>query len=145
MDNEADYPFDDSFGTATKSCDLSGKNPKAYLHEPKIVMTTEDQFSFEERKQLMMAAVAQQPVTSVMSSGCDLFMNYRAGVLTHNRGCACCEKSCIDHAVVIVGYNATAATPYWKLRNSWGAGWGEKGYFRVAMNDPGCGWVSEAL
>ena len=24
-----------------------------------------------------------------------------------------------------------------QLRNSWGAGWGESGHFRVAMNDPG--------
>ena len=48
--------------------------------------------------------------------------------------------NCIDHAVVIVGYNLTHNPPYWKIRNSWGVGWGELGHVRVAMNDPGCGW-----
>ena len=33
--------------------------------------------------------------------------------------------------MVIVGYNTTGG--YWKLRNSWGTGWGESGYARVAM------------
>ena len=42
-------------------------------------------------------------------------------------------------AIVIVGYDTTVPTPYWKLRNSWGVGYGEEGYFRIAMNDPGQG------
>lgn len=92
-----------------------------------------------------MAAVAQQPITSVLRSGCDLFMNYQGGVITSDSGCECCKTSCIDHAVVIVGYNATAETPYWKLRNSWGPFWGEEGHFRIAMDDPGCGWVSNVF
>ena len=40
---------------------------------------------------------------------------------------------------MIVGYDAAAPTPYWKLRNSWGPEFGEDGYFRIAMNDPGAG------
>lgn len=87
-----------------------------------------------------MAAVAMQPITSVLKSGCDLLPNYNEGVLTHDTGCQCCDVSCIDHAVVIVGYDTTANPPYWKLRNSWGPEWGEEGYFRIAMDDPGCGW-----
>ena len=75
-----------------------------------------------------------------MKSNCDLLMNYKEGVLTHDSGCECCDVDCIDHAVVIVGYDADAETPYWKLRNSWGEGWGEEGNFRVVMNDEGCGW-----
>ncbi len=89
-----------------------------------------------------MAAVAQQPITTVLRSGCDLMMNYKGGILTHDTGCDCCTTSCIDHAVVIVGYNLDAEIPYWNLRNSWGESYGEKGYFRIGMNDPGCGWVS---
>ena len=30
-------------------------------------------------------------------------------------------------AMLLVGYNFTAPTPYWIIRNSWGAGWGTEG------------------
>merc|ERR1711941_262168 len=34
----------------------------------------------------------------------------------------------LDHGVQLVGYTEDA----WIVRNSWGAGWGEKGYIRVS-------------
>lgn len=48
------------------------------------------------------------------------------------------------HAIAIVGWgiekdiiidnNGTRAdVPYWHCRNSWGSGWGDKGYFKMAM------------
>lgn len=77
---------------------------------------------------------------TLLHSNCNLFMSYSGGVLTHDNGCECCEVSCIDHAVVIVGYNTAHDPPYWKIRNSWGLGWGEVGHVRIAMNQPGCGW-----
>lgn len=141
----ADWPYEDFFGKTTEECSAkaavdSGKKPAAYLNYPKIVNSVNDRTGFEDRRDRLMAAVAEQPVVSVLKSGCDLFSNYRGGVLTHDEGCQCCSVSCIDHAVVIVGYNRTAPTPYWKLRNSWGSGWGEEGHFKIAMNNPGCNW-----
>lgn len=72
-----------------------------------------------------------------MKSGCFVFSSYRSGVLTDDDECFCESVGCIDHAVVMTGYNDNAATPYWILRNSWGTSWGEKGYFRVAQNGGG--------
>ena len=40
-----------------------------------------------------------------------------------------------SHAVVIVGYNDTEE--YWTCKNSWGDGWGEDGYFRIAFGECG--------
>ena len=39
----------------------------------------------------------------------------------------------LDHAVVAVGYTAD----YWLVRNSWGPGWGEKGYIRLTRKYDG--------
>lgn len=134
------YPFENFWGIESQTCRAEGKDPKVYLNYPKIVTSVNDRSSFEERRDLVMAAVSQQPITTTMKSQCDLISLYRKGVLTADMGCECCEASCIDHAVVIVGFDTTEDIPYWKVRNSWGPSWGEAGHFRVAMDEPGCGW-----
>lgn len=40
------------------------------------------------------------------------------------------ERVLGGHAVLLVGYDTTS-THLWKLRNSWGPGWGDHGYFRM--------------
>jgi C1A family cysteine protease len=54
----------------------------------------------------------------------------------------------IDHAVEIVGFGIENDIKYWTVRNSWGADWGEEGYFRIlrtdSMDDEGiCGLAME--
>ena len=34
--------------------------------------------------------------------------------------------------MVIVGWGSVNGTNYWIAKNSWGTGWGEKGYVRLA-------------
>lgn len=38
----------------------------------------------------------------------------------------CCPllKCTMDHCVQLVGYNTTASTPYYMVRNSWATDWG---------------------
>jgi C1A family cysteine protease len=50
----------------------------------------------------------------------------------------------MDHCVQLVGYDATASTPYWKVRNSWGSSWGENGFIRLPMGVNSCGVANEA-
>lgn len=52
------------------------------------------------------------------------FMHYKSGVYTRTGG-----KRLGGHAVLLVGYND--AEEYFIVKNSWGTGWGEGGFFRI--------------
>jgi len=43
----------------------------------------------------------------------------------------------VDHCVQAVGVDATS-TGYWKVRNSWGTGWGESGFIRLKYGQNTC-------
>jgi len=46
------------------------------------------------------------------------------------------NKDLGTHCMVIVGWGRSAkGVRYWEIRNSWGPGWGDKGYCKVAMTD----------
>ncbi|XP_061708163.1 procathepsin L-like [Cydia pomonella] len=43
-----------------------------------------------------------------------------------------------NHSALLVGYGIENGTMYWTLKNSWGADWGERGYFRLARGMKAC-------
>eukprot|EP00483_Globobulimina_turgida_P001189 UN01191 len=56
------------------------------------------------------------------------FSHYSSGVLTGTCGTS------IDHGVLAVGYGTSGSQQYWKVKNSWGASWGDKGYIYICRN-----------
>jgi hypothetical protein len=55
------------------------------------------------------------------------------------------EEEIVDcQAVTIVGYGSENGTDYWLIKNSWGAGWGENGHFRLERGVGMC-HVGEAI
>jgi len=75
-------------------------------------------------EEALMEAVAEGPV-SVAVEADTIFQFYHSGVMTHMCGAK------LDHGVLVVGYGVDSGTKYWKVRNSWGASWGEAGYLRM--------------
>jgi C1A family cysteine protease len=66
------------------------------------------------------------------------WQHYSGGIMK----AAQCGTS-LDHCVQIVAYDTTSATPYWNVRNSWGADWGEKGFIRLEYGTDTCGCSKE--
>jgi len=64
---------------------------------------------------------------------------YSSGIMMK----AQCATS-LDHCVQITGYDTSASTPYWIVRNSWGTSWGEKGFIRLQFGMNTCGLAEEA-
>eukprot|EP00656_Telonema_subtile_P018810 TRINITY_DN2020_c0_g1_i1.p1 TRINITY_DN2020_c0_g1~~TRINITY_DN2020_c0_g1_i1.p1 ORF type:complete len:375 (-),score=96.95 TRINITY_DN2020_c0_g1_i1:290-1414(-) len=122
---DASYPYQGATGT----CDTSKIKPVAkitgYVKLPSNNYTA-----------LMNAVVSQGPIA--ISAAAEPWQLYSGGV--YNGDCG----SDIDHAIQLVGYGTdpkssrqllggggTGSGDYWLVRNSWGPGWGEKGYIRI--------------
>ena len=50
-----------------------------------------------------------------------------------------CNPKELNHGVLLVGYGVSGNTQYWIVKNSWGSGWGEKGFFRLIAGKGACG------
>ncbi|XP_033223721.1 cathepsin O-like [Belonocnema kinseyi] len=68
------------------------------------------------------------------------WQNYLGGVIQFH-----CDGafSSLNHAVQIVGYDNSAATPFYIVRNSWGTVFGDKGYLYIAIGNNMCGIANQ--
>ncbi|KAM7256021.1 hypothetical protein ACFE04_011762 [Oxalis oulophora] len=67
---------------------------------------------------------------------------------TYMKGVSCpyiCGKH-LDHGVLLVGYGSAGYAPirfkekpFWIIKNSWGANWGENGYYKICRGRNICG------
>lgn len=79
----------------------------------------------------LMTALVQQPVSVAIQANQPAFQLYKSGVLTGSCG------TNLDHGVLAVGYGTwTDGTDYYKVKNSWGTGWGMSGYILIQRGNP---------
>jgi C1A family cysteine protease len=69
------------------------------------------------------------------------WQDYQSGVMTWYQ---CAWINQLDHCVQLVGFNTTASTPYYIVRNSWNTDWGVEGYIWLEMGEDTCGLTYEA-
>lgn len=91
----------------------------------------------------LMEALAEGPVSVAIEADEQIFQFYKSGVLT-----AKCGDN-LDHGVLAVGYGTdkSSGATFWKVKNSWGEGWGDHGYILLSrdIKDEGeCGILLQA-
>jgi len=120
---EADYPYKGVGGACTLN-----------VSQIVVKLTGREQVSTDEVK--IAAYVAANGPVSV---GLNAFaMQFYTGGISHPFSFLCSPAG-IDHGVLITGYGTEKAVPFWNIKNSWGPGWGEKGYYRLFRGSAACG------
>jgi len=112
---ESDYPYTAADGT----CAASGKPTRATISSYTDVAQNSDS-SLEN-------AVAVNPTSVAIEADQSSFQFYSGGIYSD----ASCGVS-LDHAVLVVGYNAQGSAKYWIVKNSWSSSWGLAGYIYMA-------------
>jgi len=111
METEAQYPYKGRDNT----CEAKG----GALEVKSFVDVT------PKSPAALQAALVDGPVSVAIDASSILFQLYFGGIMSLYCGTS------LDHGVLVVGYGTEKGKDYWMLKNSWGAGWGEKGYFRM--------------
>lgn len=125
IDTAASYPFVDQDGI-TSSCHPNGHTVGA---------TISGHFDLPQSESKIATQVFNGGPVSIGVDAAS-FQSYNGGILSD---CQYNGPDSLDHAVLIVGYDDNAVQPYWIIKNSWGPGWGESGYIRVAKGSNQCG------
>ena len=109
--SESAYPYT---ATGPNTCDSTGK--------PVVAMVTGYKDVPSGSELALMTALTEQPVSVAVEADQSVFQFYSGGVLTASCG------SNLDHGVLAVGYGTQGGQDFYKVKNSWGSSWGEKGY-----------------
>uniref|UniRef100_A0A6B2LA85 Uncharacterized protein n=1 Tax=Arcella intermedia TaxID=1963864 RepID=A0A6B2LA85_9EUKA len=126
QDTEASYPYK----AIDQACHFKAADVEAKIASYKYATKTKNEAEMKD-------AVATVAPLSICVDA-EPWQFYTSGVMTK----AQCGTS-LDHCVQITAYDTAAKPAYWKVRNSWGADWGEKGFIRLEYGTNTCGVAEE--
>ena len=90
---------------------------------------------------LKYAIAHQGPCSIAIDASHESFQFYGSGVYREPE----CDPEMLDHGVLLVGYGHGRHGKYWLVKNSWGEGWGDNGYVKIARNEDNmCGVATQA-
>ncbi|XP_006149977.1 cathepsin W [Tupaia chinensis] len=133
--SEKDYPYQ------------SNVDPQRCRVKRNKVAWIQDFIMLQDNEQIIAQYLASHgPITVTINM--KPLKQYRKGVFEATP--ATCDPWLVDHSVLLVGFGSSksvkgmragtaSSKPYWILKNSWGAKWGEKGYFRLHRGSNTCG------
>jgi len=125
--SESDYPYTAKDGTCrSDSCTI----------QPYTKITGYKDVTPKSEPDLG-ASCDMQPISIAIEADQTGFQLYKSGVFS-----GICGEN-LDHGVLLVGYGTDTGQDYWKVKNSWGVSWGEKGYIRMIRNKNECGISDE--
>jgi len=119
-----DYPYTSQNGEAGAQCMYSSypiaATMSSYVNLPK-----------GSEAALQVATATVGPISVCVNA--TAFWSYGGGVFNDPN----CGNTGTDHCVVVVGYGTdeTSGKDYWLVKNSWGTGFGNEGYIKMARNN----------
>ncbi|XP_077433689.1 cathepsin O isoform X3 [Vanacampus margaritifer] len=92
-------------------------------------------YDFSGQEEAMKAELVEKgPLSAIVDAVS--WQDYLGGIIQHH-----CSSHWPNHAVLVVGYDATGEIPFWIVQNSWGTKWGNNGYVYVKIGSNVCGWI----
>jgi len=139
LESEADYPYTAGGGTSGscryKSADVVANISGFTYATPPCTGACDSQ-----NENTLLTNLAQTGPSSICVNAAP-WQFYTSGIM--KTGCSHGYND-LDHCVQLVGYDGTGTTPYWIVRNSWAASWGEQGYIYLEYGKNLCGVADEA-
>lgn len=120
---ESKYPYKGTGGT----CKYNDSTDKYWTISDCTEVTVDKELPLR-------AAIAKNPVSVAIQANHLSFQLYKGGVYSGNCGTS------LDHGVLAVGYGENDKKQhFFKVKNSWGSTWGDKGYIYIERNGDGKG------
>ncbi|XP_061599005.1 cathepsin L.1 [Cololabis saira] len=119
LDTEESYPYEAEDGKCRFNADNVGATCTGYVD-----------IKHGDEDDLKEAVATIGPVSVGIDASQGSFQLYESGVYDEPD----CSSSQLDHGVLAVGYGTEDGHDYWLVKNSWGPGWGDKGYIMMTRN-----------